>query len=104
MRACVRACLCVRMCTYARACVCAPCGTSVHAEVAGVLVQGVQGGDVGRPLHHLVHPLDGAHHLVALVLREHRGALVLRYLRWQRQKQTEGGTNTGDETRVCTMQ
>ena len=38
--------------------------TPVHAEGAAMLVQGVEGGDVGGALHHLVHPLDGAHHFV----------------------------------------
>lgn len=50
--------------------------TSVHAEVAVVLVQGLQGGDVGGSFHNVVHPLDGAHHLVALGLGEDRGAFV----------------------------
>lgn len=50
--------------------------TSVHAEVAVVLVQGLQGGDVRGPFHDVVHPLDGAHHLVALRLGEDRGTFV----------------------------
>lgn len=50
--------------------------TSVHAEVAVVLVQSLQGGDVRGLFHDVVHPLDGAHHLVALRLGEDRGTFV----------------------------
>lgn len=51
--------------------------TSVHAKVTVVLVQSLQGGDVRRPLYYLIHPLDGSYHLVAFLLSEDRGALVL---------------------------
>lgn len=51
--------------------------TSVHTEVTGVLVEGLQGGDIRRSLHYLIHPLDGSHHLVPLSLSEDRWALVL---------------------------
>lgn len=50
--------------------------TPVHAEVAVVLVQSLQGGDVRGPFHYVVHPLDGAHHLVALRLGEDWGTFV----------------------------
>jgi len=55
----------------------------MHAEVTVVLVQGLQRGDVGCPLHDLIHPLDGPHHLVALGLGEDRRALVLGNLSWR---------------------
>ena len=48
---------------------------AVRAEVAFVFVQGLDGGDVGRVLHHLVHPLDPAHDLVPLLVRENWRAL-----------------------------
>lgn len=51
--------------------------TSVHAEVRIVLVQCLQGGHVGRPFHDLVHPFNGANHLVPLLLGEDRRTLVL---------------------------
>lgn len=51
--------------------------TSVHAEVRIVLVQCLQGGHVGRPFHDLVHPFNGANHLVPLFLGEDWRTLVL---------------------------
>ena len=45
--------------------------TSVYTEVTVVLVQGLQGGDVGCPLHYLIHPFDGTDHLIAFRLGKH---------------------------------
>lgn len=53
------------------------CRTSVHAEVSVVLVQGLQRGHVGRPFHNLIHPFNGTHHLVSLLLGEDWRTLVL---------------------------
>lgn len=53
------------------------CRTSVHAEVSIVLVQCLQGGHVGGPLHNLIYPFNGTHHLVSLLLGEDWRTLVL---------------------------
>lgn len=58
--------------------------TSVHTEVTVVLVQGLQGGDVRRPFHYLIHPLDGAHHFVTLFLSEDRRSFMFGNLSWKR--------------------
>eukprot|EP00053_Salpingoeca_punica_P007939 m.71999 g.71999 ORF g.71999 m.71999 type:complete len:435 (-) comp14396_c0_seq1:186-1490(-) len=50
---------------------------AVHAEVAVVLVEDLHGRHIGSVLHHLVHPLAGAHHLVPLLLVHDGRALVL---------------------------
>ena len=53
--------------------ICGHCDVvSVHAELHSVPVQGVDGGDVGGALDDLVHPLDRAHHAVALVLEQEK--------------------------------
>ena len=44
---------------------------AVDAEVAVVLVESLNSGDVRRSLDHFVDPLDGANHLVALFLQSH---------------------------------
>lgn len=44
-------------------CTCQPL-TSMDTEVTVVFVECFDGGDVRRSLYYLVHPLDGAHHLV----------------------------------------
>lgn len=54
--------------------------TSMYTEVAVVLVQSLQSGNIGGTLHYVIHPFDGTHHLVPLSLCEDRWALVLRYL------------------------
>lgn len=48
----------------------------MHTEVTVVLVQGLQGGDVRRSFHYLVHPLDGTHHFVTLFLSEDRRSFM----------------------------
>lgn len=58
--------------------------TSVHTEVTVVLVQSLQRGDVRGSFYHLIHPLDGPHHLVAFLLGEDRRTLVLGDLSFER--------------------
>lgn len=60
--------------------------TAVHAEVAVIFVQGFQRGDIRSPGRNLIHPLDGLHHLVPLLLREDGGALMLGDLLWVRER------------------
>lgn len=50
----------------------------MHTKIALVLVQSLKSGDIGGSFHHLVHPLDGTHHFVPLLLCEHWRTLVLR--------------------------
>lgn len=61
--------------------------TSVHTEVTVVFVQSLQGGDVRRAFHDLVHPFYGTHHLVPLFLSEDWRTLVLRDLTLKTTKQ-----------------
>lgn len=49
----------------------------MHTEVTIVLVEGPEGGDVGRPFHDLIHPFYGPHHLVSFFLSEDWRTLVL---------------------------
>lgn len=53
--------------------------TSMHTEIAVVLVQRLQCGDVRRPFHNLIHPLYGPYHFITLGLREDRRTFVLGY-------------------------
>eukprot|EP00048_Salpingoeca_helianthica_P006379 m.97768 g.97768 ORF g.97768 m.97768 type:complete len:394 (+) comp13989_c1_seq5:650-1831(+) len=49
---------------------------AMDAKVTAILVQGLERGDIGSPLHHLIHPLASTDHLVPLFLRHDRRALV----------------------------
>lgn len=60
--------------------------TPMHAEVTAVLVQGFQRGDIRSSRSNLIHPLDGLHHFVPLLLCKDGGTLVLGNLLWGRNK------------------
>lgn len=60
--------------------------TPMNAEVTAVLVQGFQRGDIRSSRSNLIHPLDGLHHFVPLLLCKDRGTLVLGNLLWGRNK------------------
>lgn len=60
--------------------------TPMHTEVTAVLVQGFQRGDIRSSRSNLIHPLDGLHHFVPLLLCKDRGTLVLCNFLWGRNK------------------
>lgn len=68
--------------------------TPVHTEVTVIFVQGFQCGDIGSSWSNLIHPLDGLHHFVPLLLCKDRGALVLGNLLWARNRKTQLKTRT----------
>ena len=49
----------------------------MHTEVAVVLVEGLESGDIRSSFHDFIHPFDGPHHLVSLCLSEDWRTLVL---------------------------
>ncbi|TNN72681.1 hypothetical protein EYF80_017130 [Liparis tanakae] len=52
----------------------------LNGEVTVVLVEGLEGGDVRRSFHDLIHPFYGPHHLVSFCLSEDWWTFVLRNL------------------------
>lgn len=69
----------------------------MHTEVTVVLVQGPEGGDVRCPLHNLVHPFNGPHHLVPFFLSEDWRTLVLSDLTLTT-KQGQSGDTVGRQS------
>lgn len=67
----------------------------MDAKVTVVLVQSLQGGDIGCSFDDLVNPLDGPHHLVAFLLGEHWRTLVSGNLRFLGEENHSSSTCDG---------
>lgn len=51
--------------------------TPMYTEVTVVFIQRFQCCDIRSSWYNLVHPLDGLHHFVSLLLSEDRGSFML---------------------------